>query len=142
MSNTGITGRVPLWLVGTVVGTLAIGLVAIFFYGSYVGLGSSLSIKYFYAAYLSACNVCFGRSIFSFGSRCTRHFCFSRRLVSKQKSSSIWDWNLVSLGICCRNFEFVCSLIYSYIELNFSSLFFTFTKTLRGDKCKNLSVVL
>jgi photosystem II PsbZ protein len=42
MSDTGTTGRVPLWLVGTVVGTLAIGLVAIFFYGSYVGLGSSL----------------------------------------------------------------------------------------------------
>jgi photosystem II PsbJ protein len=42
MSNTGTTGRIPLWLVGTVVGTLAIGLLAIFFYGSYVGLGSSL----------------------------------------------------------------------------------------------------
>jgi photosystem II PsbZ protein len=37
----GTTGRVPLWLVGTVVGTLAIGLVAVFFYGAYVGLGSS-----------------------------------------------------------------------------------------------------
>ena len=42
MSNTGTTGRIPLWLVGTVVGTAAIGLLAIFFYGSYVGLGSSL----------------------------------------------------------------------------------------------------
>lgn len=42
MSNIGTTGRIPLWLVGTVVGTLAIGLLAIFFYGSYVGLGSSL----------------------------------------------------------------------------------------------------
>jgi photosystem II PsbZ protein len=42
MSNTSTTGRIPLWLVGTVVGTLALGLVAIFFYGSYVGLGSSL----------------------------------------------------------------------------------------------------
>jgi photosystem II PsbJ protein len=42
MSNTGTTGRIPLWLVGTVVGTLAIGLLALFFYGSYVGLGSSL----------------------------------------------------------------------------------------------------
>jgi photosystem II PsbJ protein len=42
MSNTGTTGRIPLWLVGTVVGTLAIGLVAIFFYGAYTGLGSSL----------------------------------------------------------------------------------------------------
>jgi len=46
MSNTGTTGRVPLWLVGTVVGTLAIGLLAIFFYGSYVGLGSSLLLIY------------------------------------------------------------------------------------------------
>jgi photosystem II PsbZ protein len=44
MSNTGTTGRVPLWLVGTIVGTLALGLLAIFFYGSYVGLGSSLSV--------------------------------------------------------------------------------------------------
>nr|YP_009106293.1 J protein of photosystem II [Interfilum terricola]AIT95106.1 J protein of photosystem II [Interfilum terricola] len=42
MSNTGTTGRIPLWLVGTVVGLAAIGLLAIFFYGSYVGLGSSL----------------------------------------------------------------------------------------------------
>jgi len=42
MANTGVTGRVPLWLIGTVVGSLAIGLLAIFFYGSYVGLGSSL----------------------------------------------------------------------------------------------------
>lgn len=42
MSNIGTTGRIPLWLVGTVVGTLAITLLAIFFYGSYVGLGSSL----------------------------------------------------------------------------------------------------
>jgi photosystem II PsbJ protein len=41
MSNV-VTGRVPLWLVGTVVGTLALGLGAIFFYGAYVGLGSSL----------------------------------------------------------------------------------------------------
>lgn len=42
MSNIGTTGRIPLWLVGTVVGVLAIGLLATFFYGSYVGLGSSL----------------------------------------------------------------------------------------------------
>ena len=39
----GTTGRVPLWLVGTIIGVLAIGLIAIFFYGSYVGLGSSFS---------------------------------------------------------------------------------------------------
>ena len=42
MSNTGTTGRVPLWLVGTLVGTAALGLLAIFFYGAYSGLGSSL----------------------------------------------------------------------------------------------------
>jgi photosystem II PsbJ protein len=42
MSNVGTTGRVPLWLIGTVVGIVAIGLVGLFFYGSYVGLGSSL----------------------------------------------------------------------------------------------------
>lgn len=42
MSNTGTTGRIPLWLVGTVAGTAVIALVGIFFYGSYVGLGSSL----------------------------------------------------------------------------------------------------
>lgn len=42
MSNTGTTGRIPLWLVGTVAGLAAIGLLAIFFYGSYTGLGSSL----------------------------------------------------------------------------------------------------
>jgi len=42
MSNTTTTGRIPLWLVGTVVGLAAIGLLAIFFYGSYTGLGSSL----------------------------------------------------------------------------------------------------
>nr|ALO63363.1 J protein of photosystem II [Carteria sp. SAG 8-5] len=42
MSNTGTTGRIPLWLIGVVVGSAAIGLLAIFFYGSYVGLGSSL----------------------------------------------------------------------------------------------------
>ena len=45
MSNTGTTGRIPLWLIGTVVGTLALGLLAIFFYGAYVGLGSSLLIN-------------------------------------------------------------------------------------------------
>lgn len=42
MSNTGTTGRVPLWLVGTLVGTAALGLLAIFFFGAYSGLGSSL----------------------------------------------------------------------------------------------------
>ena len=42
MSNIGTAGRIPLWLVGTVVGLLAITLLSVFFYGSYVGLGSSL----------------------------------------------------------------------------------------------------
>ena len=42
MTNTGTTGRIPLWLVGTVIGTAVIGVVGIFFYGSYHGLGSSL----------------------------------------------------------------------------------------------------
>lgn len=42
MSNTGTTGRIPLWLVGVVVGVAALSLVSIFFYGSYSGLGSSL----------------------------------------------------------------------------------------------------
>jgi len=42
MSNTGTTGRIPLWLVGTVVGLAALGILGLFFYGSYVGLGSSL----------------------------------------------------------------------------------------------------
>nr|YP_004376525.1 photosystem II protein J [Ptilidium ciliare var. pulcherrimum]YP_009668409.1 photosystem II protein J [Calypogeia fissa]YP_010704393.1 photosystem II protein J [Calypogeia suecica]ADK89619.1 photosystem II protein J [Ptilidium ciliare var. pulcherrimum]QCW59184.1 photosystem II protein J [Calypogeia fissa]WCP19273.1 photosystem II protein J [Calypogeia suecica]WCP19360.1 photosystem II protein J [Calypogeia suecica]WCP19447.1 photosystem II protein J [Calypogeia suecica] len=40
MANT--TGRIPLWLIGTVAGITVIGLVGIFFYGSYSGLGSSL----------------------------------------------------------------------------------------------------
>jgi photosystem II PsbJ protein len=42
MSNTGTSGRIPLWLIGVVVGTAALSIVGIFFYGSYVGLGSSL----------------------------------------------------------------------------------------------------
>jgi photosystem II PsbJ protein len=46
MSNTGTTGRIPLWLVGTVVGTLALGLLAVLFYGAYVGLGSSLLLNF------------------------------------------------------------------------------------------------
>ncbi|THU42818.1 hypothetical protein C4D60_Mb00t03160 [Musa balbisiana] len=36
------TGRIPLWLVGTVTGIPVIGLIGVFFYGSYSGLGSSL----------------------------------------------------------------------------------------------------
>lgn len=42
MSDTETTGRLPLWLIGTLIGVIAIGLLGIFFYGSYVGLGSSL----------------------------------------------------------------------------------------------------
>ncbi|KAJ0743494.1 putative photosystem II [Helianthus annuus] len=33
------TGRIPLWIIGTVAGILVIGLVGVFFYGSYSGLG-------------------------------------------------------------------------------------------------------
>ena len=42
MANTGTKGRIPLWLIGTVVGLAAIGLLSLFFYVSYSGLGSSL----------------------------------------------------------------------------------------------------
>nr|YP_008965222.1 photosystem II protein J [Calocedrus formosana]YP_009758703.1 photosystem II protein J [Calocedrus rupestris]AQM38936.1 photosystem II protein J [Calocedrus macrolepis]AQM38843.1 photosystem II protein J [Calocedrus formosana]QIN90521.1 photosystem II protein J [Calocedrus rupestris]BAN16981.1 photosystem II protein J [Calocedrus formosana]BAO19906.1 photosystem II protein J [Calocedrus formosana] len=40
MKNT--TGRIPLWLIGILIGILLIGLLGFFFYGSYTGLGSSL----------------------------------------------------------------------------------------------------
>uniref|UniRef100_A0AA51YDR4 Photosystem II reaction center protein J n=2 Tax=Podostemoideae TaxID=999643 RepID=A0AA51YDR4_9ROSI len=36
------TGRIPLWIIGIVAGSILIGLLGIFFYGSYSGLGSSL----------------------------------------------------------------------------------------------------
>ncbi|YP_001806662.1 photosystem II protein J (chloroplast) [Cryptomeria japonica] len=39
---TDTTGRIPLWLIGLFAGILIIGLIGIFFYGSYTGLGSSL----------------------------------------------------------------------------------------------------
>jgi photosystem II PsbJ protein len=42
MANTGTKGRIPLWVVGTVAGLAAIGLLSLFFFGSYYGLGSSL----------------------------------------------------------------------------------------------------
>jgi photosystem II PsbJ protein len=78
MSNTGTTGRVPLWLVGTVVGTLALGLLAIFFYGSYVGLGSSLLVKVLiYDTYFSAFGFCFDYRIVSTSCWCSGSFCFS-----------------------------------------------------------------
>nr|YP_010046139.1 photosystem II protein J [Nardostachys jatamansi]QPG86271.1 photosystem II protein J [Nardostachys jatamansi] len=35
-------GRIPLWIIGTGAGIVVIGLIGIFFYGSYSGLGSSL----------------------------------------------------------------------------------------------------
>ena len=35
------TGRIPLWLIA-LVGGLALNVLAIFFYGAYSGLGSSL----------------------------------------------------------------------------------------------------
>jgi photosystem II PsbJ protein len=34
--------RIPLWLVGTIAGIGALTVVGIFFYGSYVGVGSGL----------------------------------------------------------------------------------------------------
>jgi photosystem II PsbJ protein len=42
MSNVGTTGRIPLWLIGTVAGIAVLTVVGLFFYGSYSGLGSSL----------------------------------------------------------------------------------------------------
>ena len=36
------TGRIPLWLVALVAGLAAIAMLALFFYGSYSGIGSSL----------------------------------------------------------------------------------------------------
>jgi photosystem II PsbJ protein len=35
-------GRIPLWLVATVAGTGILVLLGLFFYGAYVGVGSSL----------------------------------------------------------------------------------------------------
>ncbi|NJL83507.1 MAG: photosystem II reaction center protein J [Chloroflexaceae bacterium] len=35
-------GRLPLWLVGTIAGMGVIFIVGLFFYGSYVGLGSGM----------------------------------------------------------------------------------------------------
>jgi len=42
MSNVGTTGRIPLWLIGVVVGIAALGILGLFFFGAYSGLGSSL----------------------------------------------------------------------------------------------------
>lgn len=35
------TGRIPLWLIATVGGLAVIGLLGVFMYGAYAGLGSS-----------------------------------------------------------------------------------------------------
>jgi photosystem II PsbJ protein len=37
-----MSGRIPLWLVGTVAGIGVIAMLGLFFWGSYVGIGSSL----------------------------------------------------------------------------------------------------
>lgn len=36
------SGRLPLWLIATVAGTGVLVVVGLFFYGSYVGLGSAM----------------------------------------------------------------------------------------------------
>lgn len=36
------SGRIPLWVVATVAGTGILTLLGLFFYGSYVGIGSAL----------------------------------------------------------------------------------------------------
>ncbi|MBW4574860.1 MAG: photosystem II reaction center protein J [Aphanothece sp. CMT-3BRIN-NPC111] len=36
------TGRIPLWVVATIVGIAAITVLGLFFYGAYAGIGSSL----------------------------------------------------------------------------------------------------
>ncbi|MGA1621879.1 MAG: photosystem II reaction center protein J [Synechocystis sp.] len=35
-------GRIPLWVVGVIAGMGAIGVLGLFFYGAYAGLGSSM----------------------------------------------------------------------------------------------------
>ena len=35
-------GRIPLWMVATVWGLAALGILTVFFFGAYSGLGSSL----------------------------------------------------------------------------------------------------
>ncbi len=35
-------GRIPLWIVGVIAGLGALTIVGLFFYGAYVGVGSSL----------------------------------------------------------------------------------------------------
>eukprot|EP00964_Phaeocystis_antarctica_P163749 scaffold140510_cov2369-Phaeocystis_antarctica.AAC.1 len=38
-------GRVPLWMVATIGGLAALGLLTLFVFGAYSGLGSSLGIR-------------------------------------------------------------------------------------------------
>ena len=35
-------GRIPLWVVGVIAGMGVIGVLGLFFYGAYAGLGSSM----------------------------------------------------------------------------------------------------
>jgi photosystem II PsbJ protein len=42
------TGRIPLWLVALVGGLAVIAMLALFFYGSYSGIGSSLRFRIFF----------------------------------------------------------------------------------------------
>lgn len=36
------TGRIPLWIVATIAGTGVLVVLGLFFYGSYVGVGSAM----------------------------------------------------------------------------------------------------
>jgi photosystem II PsbJ protein len=36
-----MSGRIPLWVVGTIAGIGVLAVVGLFFYGAYAGLGSS-----------------------------------------------------------------------------------------------------
>lgn len=36
------SGRIPLWVVATVAGMGVLGILGLFFYGAYAGLGSSI----------------------------------------------------------------------------------------------------
>ncbi|ASC72241.1 Photosystem II reaction center protein J [Halomicronema hongdechloris C2206] len=36
------SGRIPLWLVGTIAGTGILVVVGLYFYGAYVGVGSAM----------------------------------------------------------------------------------------------------
>lgn len=36
------SGRIPLWIVATIAGLGVLGILGLFFYGAYAGLGSSI----------------------------------------------------------------------------------------------------